>query len=147
VRLTKGLRMRGFTLVELMVTVVILAILAAIALPSYRQYVMKGRRSDAFAAMAVVQQAQERARANLPTYSNDLAALGLPAAFAGQHYDIAIQGVSASGYTITASPKASGLQAADADCTSLSIVMSRGTATYRATGSGARDTSALCWPK
>ena len=41
-------RYRGFTLIELMVTIVIVAILAAIALPSYTDYIRRSRLSDAF---------------------------------------------------------------------------------------------------
>ena len=44
-------RVRGFTLIELMVAIVIIAILATIAVPSYRRYVMRGHRSAAQAAM------------------------------------------------------------------------------------------------
>ena len=44
-------RQRGFTLMELMITVAVVGILAAIALPSYTQYIIRGNRSAAQAQM------------------------------------------------------------------------------------------------
>jgi type IV pilus assembly protein PilE len=48
----KNRKMRGFTLVELMITVAIVAILAAVAIPSYSQYVRRAHLTDAQQAMA-----------------------------------------------------------------------------------------------
>lgn len=65
----------GFTLIELLIAVVIVGILLGVALPSFMESIRKGRRSEAFTAMAAVQQAQERYRSNRPNYSPDLATL------------------------------------------------------------------------
>lgn len=48
----RGAVQRGFTLVELMIVVVIVAVLVGLALPSYRQYVMRGHRADAQAFLS-----------------------------------------------------------------------------------------------
>ena len=42
---------RGVTLIELMIAVAVLAILAAIAYPSYQRYVLEARRGDGYAAL------------------------------------------------------------------------------------------------
>jgi type IV pilus assembly protein PilE len=54
------MKQRGFTLIEIMVVVMVMAVLASIALPSYQEQVRKGRRADALAAMNETAQALER---------------------------------------------------------------------------------------
>lgn len=66
----------GFTLIELMIVVVILGIIAAVALPSYRESVVATRRSDGMILMNQILQAQERYFVNNMTYSADLTDLG-----------------------------------------------------------------------
>ena len=92
----------GFTLIELMITVAIVAILAAIALPSYREYVRKGRRAEAANVVGSMQMALERWRADNPSY----AGCGTPCSGAGSssYYNVNISDESPTGYTITATP-------------------------------------------
>jgi prepilin-type N-terminal cleavage/methylation domain-containing protein len=53
-------RPRGFTLIELMVTVAIVAILAALAYPSYRNYVLRGQLQSATTGLSAVSANMER---------------------------------------------------------------------------------------
>ncbi len=60
----------GFTLLELMITVAIISILAAIAYPSYLDQVRKTRRSDAVAALLKTAQVLERCYTEYNAYNN-----------------------------------------------------------------------------
>jgi len=91
----------GFTLIEVMVTLAIISILAAIAVPSYTEYVKKSRRADAKAGLLNVQMAQEKYRANHISYGT-LAQIGVPTTSPDGNYTLSVADQSASRYTATA---------------------------------------------
>lgn len=110
---------RGYTLIEIMVALAIVAILASLAVPTFFDSIRKGRRSEAIAALTAVQQAQERRRANAASYTSDLALLAAPARTANGYYDIAINAADASSYAVTAT--AAGSQARDTPCVTMRV--------------------------
>jgi type IV pilus assembly protein PilE len=67
----------GFTLIELLIAAAIIAIVAAVAIPSYAKHVSKSRRADGMAELTRVMQRQEKYFINTLSYSADLGDLGL----------------------------------------------------------------------
>ena len=132
---------RGFTLIELMITVAIISVLAMVAVPSYFDSVRKSRRSDAIAALNQIAQAQERWRANNASYTNDLGSTGLnvPAPSSG-YYTLAVTAASSASYSATAT--AAGAQVKDTRCATLTLAASGGQFSYTSTPSGSSN---QCW--
>jgi type IV pilus assembly protein PilE len=97
---------KGFTLIELMIVIVIVAILVALALPSYSAYVRKARRGDAEKALMNWANVQEIWRANNPTYADDVE---IPPPPNNDYYNFSLGdgdlAPSASAYILIATPK------------------------------------------
>jgi len=68
-------RSRGFSLIELMVVVVVIGVLAAVAYPSYRTYVLKGNRASAQAFLMDASQRQHQYFLDNRSYAPDLATI------------------------------------------------------------------------
>jgi type IV pilus assembly protein PilE len=105
---------RGFTLLELMIVVAVIAILASVAYPSYLDSVRKSRRADAQAALANAQIAQQKLRSSCRFFAGTLGAadncdataaastVRLAATSPDGWYAITVGNASAIGYTVTA---------------------------------------------
>ena len=70
-----SLKLSGFTLIELMITVAILAIVAAVAIPAYTSYVDRGKRAEARTALLDIAARQERYYSNNRQYADQLSKL------------------------------------------------------------------------
>jgi len=133
---------RGFTLIELMVVVAIIAIIAAFAVPSYLRYGIRARRVDGQNLLMRTADAQERYYAINNRYGS-LDELGYTSAAGKQsekgYYELSLDPASdSSTYTAIATPVAGGPQAKD-DCEALTI---SNTGEKGQTGS---TTNGSCW--
>ena len=103
-------RARGFTLIEVVVTVAIVAILGAVALPSYRDHMRKSRRAEAQAYLMAVASRQQQFLLDTRAYAPNLTTVAIAApANVVAVYDLAVATVAGPPPTfrLTATPKAS----------------------------------------
>ncbi|WP_350016973.1 type IV pilin protein [Rhodanobacter sp. IGA1.0] len=125
-------RIGGFTLMELMITVVIIAILAAIAWPIYSKYVTKTRRVAAEGCLSEYANYMERYYTTNLRYNKDSAGTANTLALASlscagnsqtgrfYSYDLPAASLTVSAYVLTADPQ--GVQATgDTKCGKLSL--------------------------
>ncbi len=133
----------GFTLIELMITVAVIGILAAIALPSYQDSVRKGRRADAQAFMSEVVARQQHYLLDRRAFAVSLTGAAADNGLAmtvpdsvSRFYDITVDTNNAArppSFTVTGVPK--GAQAVDT-CAKL-VIDQRGVKSASGTGT--------CW--
>jgi type IV pilus assembly protein PilE len=129
---------RGFTLIELVIAMAIVAITATIAYSSYSSQIQHGRRSDALTSIGAISSSLERCYAQAYAYTGcGNVAAGTTASQNG-YYSI-VTAVAATSYTLTATPV--GGQASDTTCAS--IVLSN--SGQSATNAGGTDQTTTCW--
>lgn len=134
----------GFTLIEVMIAVAIIGILAAVALPSYRSYVVRGERAAARAGLMEAQQFMERAYVTNDSYktkkgtSDDITLPDrikvVPAE--SPRYDITLSSQAAGSFTLKATPRTDDLVCGELTVTNTGV---------KGIGSSATGTVASCW--
>lgn len=129
---------RGFTLMELMIVVAIVGILAAVALPSYQDHVLRTRRVTAGTCLMETSQLMERQYATAMSYDVALPTASCQTELASFYtFAFATDEPTATSYKIEATP--AGAQTGDTKCNVLSL-NNQGVKTK--SGSG---TVADCW--
>lgn len=135
-------RQQGVTLIELLIAVAIIGILAAIALPSYRRYVVRANRADAKVMLSQTAQALERCYTNSSPYAYDsaqcAATVTLPITNSSGTYTVS-GALATNTYTLTATPK--GGQADDTQCGNFTLTQAG------VQGISGSSTVAMCWRK
>jgi len=137
-------RAGGFTLIELVIAMVVVAILAAIAVPSYRQYILRSHRVEAITALNNLAAAQEKFYLQNNTYTAEAGPPPDGLGFAENDgdtfttengwYDIEITAADTDTWSATATATAKDGQDGDTDC-----------AAFTLDAAGAKSGPLKCW--
>lgn len=142
-------RAAGFTLIELMITVVVASILLAVAIPSYRSQVERSRRTDAKTAVLDLAAREQRyfsLQSTFTTSAPNLAyggAATFPMTVGSGYYSVSVTapaGANPPTFTITAT--AINSQTADSQCASFTV---DNTGRQSSLDSGGADSTTTCW--
>ncbi len=152
--IAKKTMISGFSLIELLIVIVIIGILSAFAYPSYRDYIYRSNRSDAYIAIQRVSLSQERFYVLQNEYTDNINFLGGDDSDNSFYTLQAVTGIwsgvdcaaassdtdSTNEYTIFATPVAGSVQADDTDCSCI-YFNSRGVKG----STGTRNDDEDCW--
>ena len=105
-------RNKGFTLIELMITVAVISILAAVAYPSYQEHVRKSRRAEAQSVLMNIGTRQQQMLLDTRSYAATSAALNVavpPQVTANYTITVSAPASTPPSFTATATPQGSQL--------------------------------------
>jgi type IV pilus assembly protein PilE len=150
-RMRRRYGLRGFSLIELLTALVIVAILASIAIPTYTSQVRRSRRTEARTALLDVASREERLFSTTTAYSNTPSDIGygasgstFPLAIGSGYYNVSVTVVAGppAGFTVTATPVTGKGQDKDTQCASFSVDEA-GRQTSK--DSSSNDSTSTCW--
>ena len=138
----------GFTLIEVMLVTVIIAILAAIMVPNYQSNMRKSRRVDALTTLTDLAMRQEQYMGNNKTYTETISDLGASSTSPGGHYTITAAARddedNTTSFVLTATAISTDGQFNDTQCRTWTL---DDLGVKRSKNSTGGETTDICWSK